>query len=129
MNIIRNFLFAVIFSRETIRQRLKMFFNIPNIPIFPKIFLYIYNIVFFIPFILILIIECIFLSIVFILGKFLSAFPLLGIIFSFIYVLIFICGSFLYYFINIIFTALPNFILADEKPLPYHKIATALFTY
>ena len=130
MHILQNILFTINVSSETIKQRILMFFAYCPYNTISKILFYSYCIVFIIPFLAMIISECILLSSYFVCFKFISSFPIpilfniIGLICSFV----FICLSYLYYGINIITTALPNFLLAEEKPFTYSQNATDIFS-
>ena len=127
MNILYNIAYALNVAVETIKERSAMFFTMKQMP-FPLTILYcLYLYIFVVPFYLMLFCECFLLANMFVLFKFLGSFPIIGIFFGAIGSFLFICYSYLFYFLNIVTTALPNYLCSDESPRPFSVIALSDF--
>ena len=122
--IIINIMLAVSTSLETIAQRYSMFFCYKPNTITAKFLFYLYCAVFYIPFLAMIVSECILLSIYYVIFKFICSLPipilinLIAIICSIIFNIL----NYIYYGTSILITSLPNFLLADERPLSYSEI-------
>lgn len=111
---------AIIASVQTFSDRCCLFFSFERNSLTYKILYSIYAIIFVIPFLTMLLTECIVLSAVFVVFKWIDkAFTPLALITGSIGGIIFLMCNYLFYFTTNLLTCTPNFLLSSNPPQRY----------
>lgn len=118
---------AVLSSVQNFQERCNLFFSFKENTFAYKIFYIIYATIFTLPFLAMLLTECLVLSAIFIVFKWIDkAFSILAIITGTVGGVVFLISNYTLYYLTNIITCLPNFLLATYKPLTYSEISIDL---
>ena len=118
---------AVLASEQNFKERCNLFFSFKENTFAYKTFYTIYATIFTLPFLAMLLTECLVLSTIFIVFKWIDkAFSVLSVITGTLGGVVFLITNYTLYYLTNIITCLPNFVISTCKPLTYSEISINL---